>query len=678
MDKYNISKQTIYIIIILMLFIVSLGISIFLTMPEKHNYEAYQLGLEKYENKAFKDAYRAFGKVSKFSKLKQAALYRQALCASNLDDKKSEMHKYTQLIKHFPKSALSVRARYQKAQLYYNDKKYQKALKYFRYIVKKYPNTDYALASKYYIACVELELIDNVKSEKSKQKIRMQAIKYLREYLKAAPTGKFATACTQKWISSNLTLNNEDNLLIGIVYQDNGNYSGAQKYLANSSINIAWPYLARNAYEMKNFDKLRFYTEEGIKGAGDFSILINTDVDEKKHSDAIYKAIDLYLKSSLSVKSSLSYLLSISNKSAGYDYLLYKNCMNLPQEQQAACYNTLYYQYPKGRFAAEALTNIFYEKVRKQEYNAAIHLGKQHLSQFQNVKSSPKVLFWLAKSSERVHKHDSARNYYKRLIRQYPDNFYAYHAFLNLNHSRYFTVQELNQKPVVFPYKDSNNSLIYELVKVRDYGLVNILYSDDPFIKSWLLYQQGNYASSATVARDAIDEMTIKPDRKDLRWRLVYPLHYYDFVVNISQNWRNDPNLILSIIREESYFNPDAKSAAGAMGLMQLMPSTARETAARSGMSFPNPEMLFNPEFNIKLGNAYFANLVKSHDGKELLAVLSYNGGIGSVNRWKNTLNYVDVDDFVEQIPYLETQNYIKKVYRTYWNYLRIYEGIKF
>ena len=54
------------------------------------------------------------------------------------------------------------------------------------------------------------------------------------------------------------------------------------------------------------------------------------------------------------------------------------------------------------------------------------------------------------------------------------------------------------------------------------------------------------------------------------------------------------------------------------------------------------------------------------------------NGGIGSVSRWKNNLNYEDIDDFVEQIPYTETQNYVKKVYKSYWNYLRIYDGVKF
>jgi soluble lytic murein transglycosylase len=81
---------------------------------------------------------------------------------------------------------------------------------------------------------------------------------------------------------------------------------------------------------------------------------------------------------------------------------------------------------------------------------------------------------------------------------------------------------------------------------------------------------------------------------------------------------------------------------------------------------------------NIRLGNIYYSKLKKALWGKDLLAVLAYNGGLGSVSRWRDNLKYVDVDDFVEQIPYSETQNYFKKVYRSYWNYLRVYDAIRF
>ncbi|MBR1460546.1 transglycosylase SLT domain-containing protein, partial [bacterium] len=83
---------------------------------------------------------------------------------------------------------------------------------------------------------------------------------------------------------------------------------------------------------------------------------------------------------------------------------------------------------------------------------------------------------------------------------------------------------------------------------------------------------------------------------------------------------------------------------------------------------------LLNPELNIKLGNIYYGNLRNQLNNNDILAVAAYNGGIGSVQNWQKNLSYTDVDDFIEQIPYDETRNYIKKVFKSYWNYTRIYQ----
>jgi soluble lytic murein transglycosylase len=106
---------------------------------------------------------------------------------------------------------------------------------------------------------------------------------------------------------------------------------------------------------------------------------------------------------------------------------------------------------------------------------------------------------------------------------------------------------------------------------------------------------------------------------------------------------------------------------------MQLMPETAHEVGERSGYQF-NTTDLFNPEFNVKLGNIYYSQLRNALDNKDISAVASYNGGIGSVQRWKENLEYTDTDEFVEQIPYDETKNYVYKVMKSYWNYTRVYQ----
>ena len=86
-----------------------------------------------------------------------------------------------------------------------------------------------------------------------------------------------------------------------------------------------------------------------------------------------------------------------------------------------------------------------------------------------------------------------------------------------------------------------------------------------------------------------------------------------------------------------------------------------------------SPDDLYKPELNIKIGNAYYSKLRSSLNNLDISAIAAYNGGIGSIKRWQTSIIYNDTDEFVEQIPYAETKNYVKKVFRSYWNYLRIY-----
>lgn len=672
------SKQKIWLIVTSILIVIFILSNLSIFTPETKNYQTYTQALNEFSSNDFSQAYHTFGKISKFSKLKPAAVYKQALCASKLGDAKTEMNKYNEITRRYSNSLLGLRAKYLKAQQYYESKNFKKAKKEFKEISNKYPKTDYAIASQYYLGSIELEKARKTQNPQKKIKSQSKAIQYFKAYLKASPTGRFAIGSVQKWMSLNPKLNNEDNLLIVRVYQANQDYKNTQKYLASTNISLSWPYFVKNAYANKDYDKVKYYTVLGIKGNGSDNVLINEDINDKIENQNTYEAIDTYLKVSNSPKTAISYLLSISNKAKGYDYLLYKDCNNMPASTQAACFTTLYYKYPNGQFAAEALANIFYDKIKYQKYFVAKKLGREHLAKFSQSNSAPRVMFWLAKIAEKTKNYEEARSYYKNLIRQYPDDYYAYHAFLNLNRFRRLSIVGLSQKPIEFPYKNSSYGLITELAKVKDYGLINQLCKDDPFIQSWLAYLQGNSSTSARIARDAIEKLTYKPSRFDPRWRLAYPIHYYNEIKENARYRNNDPILILSIIREESYFNPNAQSSVGARGLMQLMPATANEAARVSGTSLPNLNLLFDPDINIRLGNIYYSRLKKLLSSKDILAVLAYNGGIGSVSNWTAHLNYVDADDFVEQIPYAETQNYLKKVYKSYWNYLRIYDGVRF
>ena len=175
------------------------------------------------------------------------------------------------------------------------------------------------------------------------------------------------------------------------------------------------------------------------------------------------------------------------------------------------------------------------------------------------------------------------------------------------------------------------------------------------------------------LARDAMEKIKDKPGKFDMRWRLVYPVLFYDEIRKYAGETGNNLPLMLGLIREESYFDPLAQSSVGASGLMQLMPSTAREISSKYSLGIAGD--LFTPSKNIRLGNYYYEFLRKNLEGYDVSSVAAYNGGIGSLKNWKTSLHYNDTDEFVEQIPYPETKNYVKKVFRSYWNYIRIYTG---
>ncbi len=128
-----------------------------------------------------------------------------------------------------------------------------------------------------------------------------------------------------------------------------------------------------------------------------------------------------------------------------------------------------------------------------------------------------------------------------------------------------------------------------------------------------------------------------------------------------------EPALVHAIIRQESGFDREAVSRAGARGLMQLMPATAKETARSVGLEYDIGALLANPSYNVTLGRAYLAAMVERFGGHYVLAIAAYNAGPHRVNQWISRNGHpaapdVDVIDWIEKIPFSETRNYVQRV----------------
>ena len=153
----------------------------------------------------------------------------------------------------------------------------------------------------------------------------------------------------------------------------------------------------------------------------------------------------------------------------------------------------------------------------------------------------------------------------------------------------------------------------------------------------------------------------------------MYPKEYSEYVYKYSEENNIDPLLTFAIIKAESNFNPEATSSSNAMGLMQVLETTAKEVMQNKIEGNFSKEILFNAEDNIKIGTTYFAYLLDKYNGNITLALTAYNAGIGKVDNWIETGIIKEDGSDIENIPYKETNNYVRKILRDYKIYKEIY-----
>lgn len=131
--------------------------------------------------------------------------------------------------------------------------------------------------------------------------------------------------------------------------------------------------------------------------------------------------------------------------------------------------------------------------------------------------------------------------------------------------------------------------------------------------------------------------------------------------------------LVVALVAQESTFQPAVRSSANAHGLMQIIPATGRRLARQEGLRF-STRLLTNPQANVRLGTRHFAALIKQFGGAHF-ALASYNAGEHRVLRWQRERPGLDDDEFIDDIPFPETQNYVKRILGTAEDYRRLYGG---
>jgi soluble lytic murein transglycosylase len=189
-----------------------------------------------------------------------------------------------------------------------------------------------------------------------------------------------------------------------------------------------------------------------------------------------------------------------------------------------------------------------------------------------------------------------------------------------------------------------------------------------------LFDRSGNYQRSHAVPGPRLDMHLAYPAGSNVeRWKIAFPQPYLDEVTKRARERGLNPAIIYAIMREESGFNAGVESYANAYGLLQLMLPTANDMSKLTGRGKVAPRDLFQPAVNIELGTMFMKVLSQSYDGHAALIIGGYNGGRGNIDKWLRDRGRMPLDLWVEEIPFAQTREYVKRVTTSYWVYHWLY-----
>lgn len=387
------------------------------------------------------------------------------------------------------------------------------------------------------------------------------------------------------------------------------------------------------------------------------------------------------------------------------DAMLYEARINRAAGNQTRYLQVLEEQvrrFPAGDMLADAHWLLFEHEFASGNYDTAVAFAQaMHGQTGENaISNRGRIAYFAARAQELSAQPARAEGAFEQLIRDTPLSYYALLAFNRLrvlNESRAGAlVSELRvandtEQTVGVPIEPgqiADDASFQRGLLLLRLGLMDLAEAqfdrlldaypnqDSPlWLVTFLFDAAGAFHLSHDIPRRRIASfMAAYPDPgSSSEFHMAFPMPFLDLVDEAAQRRSLDRYLIYAIMREESGFNPRVESWANARGLMQLMTGTAEDMADRVGMRRLRSRDLFRPEVAVSLGSEYLLRLSEQYDANPILVIAGYNGGIGNVNRFLRENGHLPIDQFVEEIPFGQTRNYVKHVTQTYWIYHWLY-----
>jgi soluble lytic murein transglycosylase len=342
-------------------------------------------------------------------------------------------------------------------------------------------------------------------------------------------------------------------------------------------------------------------------------------------------------------------------------------------------------KFPTGRYAERAAWKAGWWAYRNDEYGETVRIFERGAAAFPRSDYRPAWLYWSARAYDGLGNRTAATDRYRLAATDYLNTYYGRLAWKRLAERKEATVipgvrRAIASPPPPPPTLDRISRLI--ALQLYHPALAELqhaqrIYGDSAPLQATIAlvhHKIGNLRLGINAMKRAYPQyMAAGGESLPTEiLQVIFPLDHWPMIQSYAQQNDLDPYLLAALIGQESTFDAGIVSSANAIGLMQVMPTTGRRFAKELGIRPFSPARLTEAELNARIGTHYLSELIRMF-GAPHYAIASYNAGESRVARWRKDKPDLEQDEFIDDIPFPETQNYVKRILGTAEDYRRLY-----
>jgi soluble lytic murein transglycosylase len=340
-------------------------------------------------------------------------------------------------------------------------------------------------------------------------------------------------------------------------------------------------------------------------------------------------------------------------------------------------------RYPTGRFAERAAWKAGWTAYREGRFTDALQYFDRGSAQFPRSDYRPSWLYWAGRAAQQAGDIETGIARLRLAATDYHNSYYGRLAVARLKETRGGRITPTLQKAaagVTIPTADRIATLLS--IGLYRQALDELLYAqrmwgDSPQLQATIALAHrrlGNVRAGINAMKRAYPQYLAAGGEtlpSEIR-EVIFPVDFWPLLQKYSKQRGLDPFVVAALVAQESNFDPVVRSHANAYGLMQVLPSTGRQYARKLGVRPFSTRRLTEPEVNVRLGTQIFADSIKKFGGLHF-ALAAYNAGDSRVLRWQREKPGLPQDEFIDDIPFPETQNYVKRILGTAEDYRVLY-----